>query len=144
MPTRLKRPSRWRALAITTLLIGFQGYLGYSALRGQFGIESQQQMQREIGELEAKSAMLKAEIDSYRHRATLFDPQKLDPDILTERARALLNMAQADDIVVMVEAATGTIISNSAIRQDGLPVSGSPSQLAETKLQAIPVPMPRR
>jgi cell division protein FtsB len=144
MPTRLKRPSRWRALAITTLLIGFQGYLGYSALRGQFGIESQQQMQREIGELEAKSAMLKAEIDSYRHRSTLFDPRKLDPDILTERARALLNMAQADDIVVMVDAASGAAISKPAIGQDSLPVSGSQPQLADSQLQIIPVPMPRR
>jgi hypothetical protein len=101
-------------------------------------------MQREIGELEAKSAMLKAEIDSYRHRATLFDPQKLDPDILTERARALLNMAQADDIVVMVDAASGAAISKPAIGQVSLPVSGSPPQLADSQLQIIPVPMPRR
>ena len=68
MPTRLKRPSILRALAITTVLVGFQTYLGYSALKGQFGTESNARMLVEIGELEAKSSVIQAEIDAYRHR----------------------------------------------------------------------------
>ena len=40
MPTRLKRPPFWRPLALTVALLGFQGYLGFSAIGGQFGIES--------------------------------------------------------------------------------------------------------
>ena len=107
MPTRLKRPSVLRALAITTVLVGFQAYLGYSALKGQFGTESNAKMLVEIGELEAKSSVIQAEIDAYRHRVQLFDSASLDPDILTERARALLNMAQADDVVVMLDPKTG-------------------------------------
>jgi cell division protein FtsB len=88
MPTRLKRPSIWRALGVTVVLLAFQGYLGYSALRGQFGIDSQKEMVGHIEDLRAQSARLKAEIDVYRHRVDLFSPQKLDTDILTERARA--------------------------------------------------------
>ena len=61
----------------------------------------------EIGELEAQSATIQAEIDAYRHRVQLFDAASLDPDILTERARALLNMAQADDVIVMLDPQTG-------------------------------------
>jgi cell division protein FtsB len=125
VPTRLKRPSIWRALAVTTVLVAFQGYLGYNALRGQFGIDSRRQMALDIEELQAKSASLKADIDAYRHKVDLFDAARLDPDILTERARALLSMAQPDDLVVMVDPTTD------------LPISGSSGELAEDQLFTI-------
>lgn len=101
MSTRLRRPSLWRQLAVTAALIAFQGYLGWSALVGNFGIEGRKQMLADIDDLKTQSALLSAEIDSYRHRVSLFDPKQLDPDILTEKARALLSMAQVGDMVVM-------------------------------------------
>lgn len=107
MSTRLRRPSVWRQLAITAVLVAFQGYLGYSALVGNFGIESQKVMRGEIEGLKVQSGALQAEIDAYRHKVDLFDPKKLDPDILTERARALLSMAQIDNMVVMTDPLTG-------------------------------------
>ena len=113
MPTRLKRPAFWRPLAVTVALVGFQGYLGYSALNGQFGTLSQEQMKADIKELKAESSVLQAEIDSYRHRIDLFQTTKLDPDLVSERARALLSMAQADDVVVMVDPTTGKPLSGS-------------------------------
>lgn len=125
MPTRLKRPSIWRPLALSAALIAFQGYLGYSAWRGQFGIDSNRDMLAQIEELKAKSATLQAEIDAYRHRVDLFNPRKLDPDILTERARQLLNMAAPDDIIVMVDPATG------------LPAVGSEPALNSAALSSI-------
>jgi cell division protein FtsB len=113
MSTRLKRPSFWRQLALAGLLIAFQGYLGFNVLSGQFGIESQRQIQAEIGELKAQSAALQAEIDAYRHRVALFTPQRLDPDIVSEQARALLSVSQADDLIVMVDTRTGKPIRSS-------------------------------
>ena len=104
MSTRLKRPAFWRPLALSLALIGFQAYLGYSALNGQFGVESQKQMQAEITGLEARSNTLQVEIEAYRHRVALFNPARMDPDILSERARALLSMAHPDDIIVMTTA----------------------------------------
>ena len=125
MPTRLIRPSRIKMLAVSGLLVAFQVYLGYSVVRGQYGIESQQQMVVDIESLKAKSASLQAEIDTYRHRVDLFDPGALDPDILTERARALLGMAQPDDLVIMIDPASG------------LPNAGFGSELASGELSAI-------
>ena len=107
MSTRLRRPSLWRQLAITATLVAFQAYLGWSAIGGNFGIDSQKLMQADIVNLKAKSAGLSAEIDSYRHRVALFDPHSLDPDILTEKARAFLSMAEVGNMVVMVDPATG-------------------------------------
>jgi cell division protein FtsB len=114
MSTRLKRPAIWRPLGLTAALLAFQGYLGFNVVSGQFGVESQKQMHVEIGELKAKSAALQAQIDAYRHRIGLFDPAKLDPDILTERARALLSMVQPDDIFVMVDPDSGKPLSSSS------------------------------
>ncbi|WP_423067723.1 FtsB family cell division protein [Devosia sp. CN2-171] len=114
MPTRLKRPAFWRHVAVALGLIAFQGYLGYSVVTGQFGIESQDALEAEIDELNAKSGALQAEIDSYRHRIDLFQTTKLDPDLVSERARALLSMAQANDIVVMIDPRTGKPISGSS------------------------------
>ena len=113
MSTRLKRPSFWRHLALTVALVAFQGYLGYNVVSGQFGVENQKVMLGEIGELRARSSALAAEIDATTHRVQLFNSSKLDPDILTERARALLSMSQADDILVMVDSKTGKPLSGS-------------------------------
>ncbi len=68
MSTRLQRPSIWRQIAVTAVLLAFQGYLGYNAIGGQFGFESQKQMHADIEELQAQSGSLQAEIDAYRHR----------------------------------------------------------------------------
>ena len=113
MSTRLKRPSFWRHLALTAALIAFQGYLGYNVVSGQFGVESQKIMVAEIEELKAKSAALAAEIEATTHRVQLFTASRLDPDILTERARALLSMSQAEDVIVMVDVKTGKPLSGS-------------------------------
>jgi len=122
MPTRLKRPAFWRHVALALGLVAFQGYLGYSVVTGQFGIESQDVLEVEINELGAKSGALQAEIDSFRHRIDLFQTTRMDPDLVSERARALLSMAQPDDIVVMVDPANGKPISSSTAQStsDGL------------------------
>lgn len=122
MPTRLKRPPIWRPLGLTVALLGFQGYLGFSAIGGQFGIENRKEIISDIEVLKGQSSALQAEIDAFRHRATLMDARRLDPDIVTERARALLNMAHADDIIVMVDP------------KSGKPTSGSFSELSENQL----------
>lgn len=122
MPTRLKRPAIWRPLALTVALLGFQGYLGFSAIGGQFGIESRTQILLDIDQLKARSSALQAEIDSYRHRAALMDSRRLDPDIVTERARRLLNMAHSDDVLVMVDP------------HSGKPLSGKFQELADDEL----------
>jgi cell division protein FtsB len=92
-------------------LLAFQGYLGYSAISGQFGFEGRDEIHDDIQVLMDRSAALQAEIDSFRHRNSLMNPRHLDPDIVTERARALLNMANADDILVMVDPTSGKPIS---------------------------------
>lgn len=101
MPTRLKRPSILKQLAVTIVLVGFQVYLGYSVISGQYGLESRKELRTDIAELRVDRAKLQAEIDAYKHRIALFNPDRMDPDILTELARTLLPMAHKDDRIVI-------------------------------------------
>ena len=125
MSTRLKRPALWRPLTLSAALLAFQGYLAFSAIGGQFGMENRTQIMLDIDQLKGRSAALQAEIDAYKHRATLMDSRRLDPDIVTERARAMLNMAHADDILIMVDPGTGK------------PVSGKYSDSPEDQLNKL-------
>lgn len=125
VPTRLKRPAFWRHVAVALGLIAFQGYLGYSVVTGQFGIESQDVLEAEISDLNARSGALQAEIDSFRHRIDLFQTTRLDPDLVSERARALLSMAQADDIVVMVDPRSGKPITRSSVESTTNELNGN-------------------
>jgi cell division protein FtsB len=122
MPTRLKRPAFWRPLAFSVTLLACQGYLAYSAISGQFGIENREQIEADIEVLRDRSSALQAEIDAFRHRVSLMNPRHLDPDLVTERARALLNMAHADDLLIMVDPTTGKPISGQfqELIDDGL------------------------
>lgn len=101
MATRVKRPSILLKLATTAGLVAFLGYLGFHVVTGAFGIESQKDMLDEISVLKARQAALQIEIESYRHRIALFNPQKLDPDILTERAGAMLGLVQPDRLIIV-------------------------------------------
>ena len=101
MPTRLKKPSVLKQLAVTVALGGFLTYLGANALGGQFGLTGQAQMRDEVVALEARHATLQAEIDALTHRLSLLDPAALDPDLLSERAHALLSMLHPDEFVLL-------------------------------------------
>ncbi|MEX0861011.1 MAG: septum formation initiator family protein [Cucumibacter sp.] len=100
MPTRLRKPSLAKRLAITGALLAVQVYLFYSALGGNFGIDGQALMQQRLIELNAEETEIDAGIARFRERISLLDPNRLDPDLLTERARALLEMTNPADIII--------------------------------------------
>lgn len=124
MSTRLKRPPFWRHLLVTGLLVAFQAYLGYSVVTGQFGIESREVLDAQIDDLTGQSGALQAEIDSFHHRIDLFQSDRMDPDLVSERARALLSMSEPDDVVVMVDPRSGKPVSSSIAPSTNTQLSG--------------------
>ena len=102
MPTRQKRPSIIKQLGITIMLGGFLFYMGYSAISGKYGTESREIMFEQIEQLELQSASLEVEIENHKQNIALLDPEKLDPDILSELARSLLAMSNEDDRIIIL------------------------------------------
>ncbi len=76
--------------------------MGQSAISGKYGMKNREILLAQIEQMQESSKKTQQEIEEYKKRIALFDPQKLDPDILTQRARELLGMAHENDRIIIV------------------------------------------
>ncbi len=82
------------------LFLSLTGYFGWNALRGDHGLRSyalrQQQLIRATADLKAAET----ERTAWETRVAGLRANHIDPDTLDERARAMLNVADPNDVVV--------------------------------------------
>ena len=87
------------------LLAGLGLYLGYHFVQGEHGVLAwlltAQQINLSSGELNR----LSNERQELEHRVRLLRSESLDPDLLEERARAVLNYGLKEDLILFVEVA---------------------------------------
>jgi cell division protein FtsB len=79
------------------------GYFMYHAIQGDRGVLAWLRMSKQLEESQATLATLTAERENIERRVTLLSPESLDPDLLDERARVMLNVAHPDDRLVIVK-----------------------------------------
>ncbi|MBN9670669.1 septum formation initiator family protein [Labrenzia aggregata] len=77
------------------------GYFGFHAMSGELGMVGRAMIERQVSELEAELVDLSAERRELAARVSLLRPESLDPDMLDERARLNLNLAQKNELVVL-------------------------------------------
>jgi cell division protein FtsB len=102
MVTRHRLRGFLNALAlyvIATLLIG---YFAVNAYTGEHGLIAKQDLDQEIGQLTAQLEGVRAERAVWERRVSLLKSDNIDPDLLDERARALLDYAAPRDLVLML------------------------------------------
>ncbi|MCX5519557.1 septum formation initiator family protein [Kaistia defluvii] len=104
MTTRQRKHSKLRRLILPLGSLAVMGYFAYHSFNGDYGIWSRERMEREAVVLEKELAELKASRLSLMARAQLLRPESLDPDMIDERARAKLNVVQADELVISIAA----------------------------------------
>ena len=75
-------------------------YFAYHTVEGDRGILAWLRLQNKIEEAELQLAKVTSERQALEHRVLLLRPDHLDPDMLEERARAMLNMGRADEVVI--------------------------------------------
>ena len=80
-------------------------YLAYHAVEGDRGLRSWMKLRQEIATARASEAELAAERATLERRVALLRPESLDPDMLEERARAVLNLANPDERVIFLKPA---------------------------------------
>jgi cell division protein FtsB len=78
------------------------GYFAVNAYTGNHGINARQGLDLQMARLAAERDTLKAERQQWERRVALLKPQSLDPDMLDERARALLDHVDVRDLTLMV------------------------------------------
>ena len=104
MTTRQRKHSKLRRFILPLGSLAVMGYFAYHSFNGDYGIWSRERMEREAIVLEQELAGIKAARLSLAARARLLRPESLDPDMIDERARAKLNVVQADELVISIAA----------------------------------------
>lgn len=75
-------------------------YFAYHTVEGDRGVLAWVRLNNEILSAEMELATVSAERQALEHRVLLLRPDHLDPDMLEERARVMLNMGRADEVVI--------------------------------------------
>jgi cell division protein FtsB len=103
MVTRRRLRSILNALALYVLAALLIGYFGVNAYDGKHGLKAKQDIDRETATLTARLARLRVERAEWEHRIALLQSDNIDPDMLDERARALLDYVDPNDLVMMIK-----------------------------------------
>ena len=89
------------ALGLYILAALFIGYFGANAYTGKNGINARQGLDQQIQELASELAHARAERAQWERRVALLKSDQIDPDMLDERARQLLNYVDPHDVTIM-------------------------------------------
>ncbi|HZU87628.1 MAG TPA: septum formation initiator family protein [Stellaceae bacterium] len=99
----LKRELRRRAHQIVGPLLGMAltGYFAYNLVAGDRGLLAWMRLSRQLAAEQTTLAQERAERVALDLKVANLRPEHIDPDLLDERARAVLNLVAPDEIVVM-------------------------------------------
>jgi cell division protein FtsB len=102
MTVTVELQKRLRHVIAPTIGACVFGYFVYHAIQGDRGIMAWLQVSQQLAESRATLATLAVEREEVQRRVTLLSPSSLDPDLLDERARIMLNVAEPDDRLVII------------------------------------------
>jgi cell division protein FtsB len=102
MVTRTRLRAVLTALGLYVVAALMIGYFGFSAYTGAHGLKAKQDLAQQQAALVRDLERVKAERKQWEHRVSLLRADKLDPDMLDERARAMLNYAHPRDLTLML------------------------------------------
>lgn len=104
MVTRARLKSILTGLALYTMAAAIVGYFGVNAYTGKYGLNARQELDQEIIALTSELAQLKRERARSEQRVSLLRSERIDPDMLDERARFQLDYVNPRDLVRMIPA----------------------------------------
>ncbi|UXU73911.1 MULTISPECIES: FtsB family cell division protein [unclassified Paracoccus (in: a-proteobacteria)] len=96
MPQRLSIS----ALIFFTVMVLLGIYFAFAAVQGPSGILRRVQLQAETQELIQQRDRLQAQVDEMRNLTRRLSDEYLDLDLLDERARDVLGLMRADEIII--------------------------------------------
>ncbi len=102
MVTHRRRRTILTALALYTLAALFIGYFAVNAFTGDHGLRAQQDLDQQMASMKTDLARVKAERSVWERRVSLLRSDRIDPDMLEERARALLDYVDPRDVTLLL------------------------------------------
>lgn len=94
---------RARHVVGPTLGLCAAAYFAYHAVNGDRGLIAWVELQKRIEAARGVAAEVAAKREALEHRVRLLHPGSIDPDLLEERVRRMLNYGYPDEIVILVE-----------------------------------------
>jgi cell division protein FtsB len=104
---RSREPLRLRHALIPLVCVIVLSYFAYHAVYGRHGFIAWLSLQNTVDTLEQQLAEVQATHRSLDQQVSLLRPESLDPDLLDERARAMLGLASPNDIVIFRDRPSG-------------------------------------
>lgn len=87
------------------------GYFVYHAVQGDRGILAWRQVDQQIALAESALQEVSSARQQLERRVTLLEPAHIDPDMLEERARLMLNLQRPDEVVILNAGAKGAPVT---------------------------------
>ena len=78
------------------------GYFGVNAFTGNHGLRAQQDLEQQLTAMRSDLMQLKAERALWERRVSLLRADRIDPDMLDERARALIGYTDTRDLTLLL------------------------------------------
>jgi cell division protein FtsB len=101
MVTRPRLRSFFTALGLYVLAALLIGYFGVNAYTGDHGLRARQDIDRDIGSLTTELTQATTEREMWERRIKLLKSGSVDPDMLDERARALLDYGDPRELILL-------------------------------------------
>jgi cell division protein FtsB len=91
---------RGRIMVAPAIFLAITGYFAWNATQGDRGLVAYAQRQELLRQVIADQTAAKVERDGWDTRVSGLRARHLNPDTLDERARAMLNLAEPNDVIV--------------------------------------------
>ena len=104
MVSHRRRRAILTALGLYIFAAAFVGYFAANAFTGNHGLRAQIDLDAQMSAMQQELAEAKAEHALWERKVALLRSDRIDPDLLDERARALLGMADARDLMLLTTA----------------------------------------
>ncbi len=92
--------NRLRAIAPPVVFLAITYYFGWNAVHGKSGLEAQALQQQQLQQAVARNQEVAAERASWQTKIADLNGQSIQPDMLDEQARQVLNLANPQDMVI--------------------------------------------
>ena len=89
-------------LGLYIFAAAFIGYFAVNAFTGNHGLRAQADLDQQMAAMRAELREVKAERALWERRVALLRADRLDPDMLDERARALLALVDPRDLTLLL------------------------------------------
>jgi cell division protein FtsB len=90
----------WRTIA-SALGACFVGYFLYHTIQGDRGWLAMLRLQQQVNSAQENLSQLQNQHRELEHRVQILRPNSLDPDLLDEKSRELLNYSKPGEIVIL-------------------------------------------